>query len=176
MLFGQKVRSIIEQKGFDVPKMATLSGINYTTLYRLLSKDDMDTKYLKAIANVIDEPVSIFFEDRDSSNGNFEKEDQKIKTQINSNSKSDLSLISTLEKLISNLERENKHLRSDNVFFREIIEKKMMLDYDPPHLKKVKSGNGEELGKHKEYPMTTVMTNRRLGTKTFKPNKSLKQA
>ena len=62
-MIGNKIKSSIEDSNFTFTQIAEKLGITYQYLFKIFSKESVETSYLFKIANILNISVTDFFED-----------------------------------------------------------------------------------------------------------------
>ena len=61
---GKKIKALIDESKLSAADVALIMRTSSQNLYRLFSRESVETKYLFQIAEIIDVPVTAFFEDQ----------------------------------------------------------------------------------------------------------------
>ena len=75
MHIGNKIKELAGNKKLSAQKMGNAIGLTKQAVYGIFQKEDINTNLLKQIADVLGEPISVFFDDpkvctRTNSQGN----------------------------------------------------------------------------------------------------------
>lgn len=71
MHIGNEIKGIVKrQSNIDTSKLARKIGMSRQGLYEVYKKDDINTKMLKNICEALDIPVTYFFGEKFTQNGN----------------------------------------------------------------------------------------------------------
>lgn len=62
-MIGKKIKSLIDASGLKYADVSKKLDISYQNLNRILNKESVETRYLFSIANILNIPVTTFFED-----------------------------------------------------------------------------------------------------------------
>jgi len=118
---GLKIKELITEKKVNVPELAKLIGKTKQSVYGYLDKEDIDTSILRKIAEVLEVPVSSFFEDASTGIKNFNKDGvQNIGVK---NAKSNFYASGDTDKILL-LEQEVKHLKEKLKESKQLSEQK----------------------------------------------------
>ena len=112
-MIGERIKYYIRAKGMNAEQAAEKLNISVHTLYKWYLKDSLDTKILKKIGELVDQPISAFTreaytEDKRSDMFPYEIEQQYKKEILYLK-----NTINNLNDLIELLKKENEILKSN---------------------------------------------------------------
>lgn len=80
--FGVKIKELASKNNLEIPQLAEKLGKSKQAVYDMISKDDVNTSILRAVAEIFDVPLSSFFADgqnfQESSTEKLEEAEMEI--------------------------------------------------------------------------------------------------
>lgn len=79
---GRKIKELVERKKMSVEELASKLQKSHTAIYDIYKKQDINTELLTQISEVLDVPISYWFQEDDISHVTDNTEEKYSKTNI----------------------------------------------------------------------------------------------